>query len=89
MGGGARGDAAAWPGAATSVSGGSVVAAAGALGVREFLIGGLAVLTGFDLRDAVIAATLARAAEILVVFVLGGVFTWRLSHDLSASYEGS
>ena len=61
----------------------------GALGVREFLIGGLAVLTGFDLRDAVIAATLARAAEILVVFVLGGVFTWRLSHDLAASYEGS
>ena len=60
----------------------------GALGVREFLIGGLAVLTGFDLRDAVIAATLARAAEILVVFVLGGVFTWRLSGDLAASYEG-
>ena len=61
----------------------------GALGVREFLIGGLAVLTGFDLRDAVIASTLARAAEILVVFVLGGVFTWRLSDDLAASYEGS
>ena len=42
-----------------------------------------------DLRDAVIASTLARAAEILVVFVLGGVFTWRLSGDLAASYEGS
>ncbi|MEE2674712.1 MAG: lysylphosphatidylglycerol synthase domain-containing protein [Myxococcota bacterium] len=61
----------------------------GALGIREFLIGGVAVLTGFDLRDAVIASTLARAAEILVVFVLGGVFTWRLSGDLAASYEGS
>ena len=24
-----------------------------------------------------------------VVFVLGGVFTWRLSDDLAASYEGS
>ncbi len=60
----------------------------GALGIREFLIGGLAVLTGFDLRDAIVAATLARAAEILVVFVLGGVFTWRLSGDLASSYDG-
>jgi uncharacterized membrane protein YbhN (UPF0104 family) len=59
----------------------------GALGVREFLIGGLAVLTGFDLRDAVVASTLARAAEILVVFALGGVFTFSLSRDLAASYE--
>lgn len=59
----------------------------GALGVREFLIGGLAVLTGFDLRDAVVASTLARAAEILVVFMLGGVFTFSLSSDLAASYE--
>jgi len=54
----------------------------GALGVREFLIGALAVLVGFDLRDAVVAATLARAAEILVVFVLGGVFTWSMSGSL-------
>ncbi len=54
----------------------------GALGVREFLIGGLAVLTGFDLRDAVVASTLARAAEIVVVFGLGGVLTWSLSKDL-------
>lgn len=59
----------------------------GALGIREFLIGGLAVLTGFDLRDAVVASTLARAAEILVVFVLGGIFTWTLSGDLAASYD--
>lgn len=61
----------------------------GALGIREFLIGGLAVLTGFDLRDAVVASTLARLAEILVVFVVGGVFTWRLSGELAASYEGA
>lgn len=61
----------------------------GALGVREFLIGGLAVLTGFDLRDAVVASTLARAAEMLVVFVLGGVFTWRLSGDLAGSDAAS
>lgn len=58
----------------------------GALGVREFLIGALAVLVGFDLRDAVIASTLARAAEILVVFVLGGVFTWSLSGDFAESF---
>ena len=51
----------------------------GALGVREFLVGGLALLTGFDLRDAVIASTIARAAEITVVFGLGGVFSWSLS----------
>lgn len=56
----------------------------GALGVREFLIGGLAVLTGFELRDAVVAATLARAAEIVVVFALGGVFTWSISREIAA-----
>jgi hypothetical protein len=55
----------------------------GALGVREFLIGGLALLTGFDLRDAVVASTLARAAEIVVVFALGGIFTFTLSGDLA------
>lgn len=56
----------------------------GALGVREFLIGGLAALTGFELRDAVVAATLARAAEIVVVFALGGAFTWSFSGELAA-----
>ena len=61
----------------------------GALGLRELVIGGLAVLTGFDLRDAIVASTVARVAEILVVFVLGGIFTWRLSGELAASYEGS
>ena len=59
----------------------------GALGVREFLIGGLAVLTGFDLRDAVVASTLARAAEMLVVFALGGVFSFTLSGDLAERAE--
>jgi uncharacterized membrane protein YbhN (UPF0104 family) len=59
----------------------------GALGLREFFIGGLAVLTGFDLLDAVVAATLVRAAEMAVVFLLGGVFTWSLSSDLAASYD--
>jgi uncharacterized membrane protein YbhN (UPF0104 family) len=59
----------------------------GALGVREFLIGGLAVLTGFDGRDAVVASILARAAEIAVVFILGGIFTFSLSSELAASYD--
>lgn len=57
----------------------------GALGVREFLIGGIALLTGFDLRDAVVASILARAAEILVVFVLGGIFTYSMSRDMVSS----
>jgi uncharacterized membrane protein YbhN (UPF0104 family) len=61
----------------------------GALGVREFLVGGLALLTGFDPRDAVVAATLARAAEISVVFVLGGVFTWSLSGEVAATSYAS
>lgn len=59
----------------------------GALGVREFLVGGLAVLTGFELQDAVIASTLVRVAEMSVVFGLGGVFTYRLSGRVVSSYE--
>lgn len=59
----------------------------GALGVREFLIGGLAALTGFELRDAVVAATLARAAEVVVVFALGGLFTWSLSREVALRLE--
>lgn len=61
----------------------------GALGVRELLIGALAVLVGFDLRDALVASVLARAAEIAVVFVLGGVFTWSLSGDLAQGQNTS
>ena len=61
----------------------------GALGVREFLIGGLAVLTGFDLRDAVVASTLARVAEIVVVFALGGFFTFGLSRELAGLKEAA
>ncbi len=59
----------------------------GALGVREFLVGGLAVLTGFELQDAVIASTLMRLAEMSVIFVLGGVFTYRLSGRVASTYE--
>jgi uncharacterized membrane protein YbhN (UPF0104 family) len=51
----------------------------GAIGIREFLVGGLAVLVGFDLRDAVIAATISRLVEVVVVFSLGGIFTFSLS----------
>jgi uncharacterized membrane protein YbhN (UPF0104 family) len=59
----------------------------GALGVREFLVGGLAVLTGFELQDAVIAATLVRVAEMSVIFALGGAFSYRLSSRVASSYE--
>jgi len=58
----------------------------GALGVREFLVGGLAHLTGFPLRDAVIAATAVRTVEIAVIFALGGIFTHRFSGQVISSY---
>lgn len=51
----------------------------GGLGIREFLIGGLALCTGFEARDAVIASTLARVGEMVAIFGLGAVFTHRLS----------
>ena len=51
----------------------------GAIGIREFLVGGLAHLTGFELRDAVIASTAARSVEVVVVFALGSLFTRRIS----------
>jgi len=59
----------------------------GAIGIREFLIGGLAYLTGFELRDAVIASTATRTVEIAVVFTLGGLFTRRLSAQVLSSYD--
>ncbi|MFQ5417415.1 MAG: lysylphosphatidylglycerol synthase domain-containing protein [Myxococcota bacterium] len=58
----------------------------GAIGIREFMVGGLAYLTGFELRDAVIAAAAARTVEIAVVFTLGGLFTYRLSGEVLSSY---
>jgi uncharacterized membrane protein YbhN (UPF0104 family) len=59
----------------------------GAIGIREFLIGGLAYLTGFELRDAVIASTVTRTVEIVVVFALGGAFTHRLSAQVASTYD--
>jgi hypothetical protein len=59
----------------------------GAIGIREFLVGGLAYLTGFDLRDAVIASTVARSVELAVVFALGGAFTRRISGQVISSYD--
>jgi len=59
----------------------------GALGIREFLVGGLALLTGFSLRDAVIAATAVRTVEIAVIFALGGIFTHHFSGQVISSYE--
>jgi len=59
----------------------------GAIGIREFLIGGLAYMTGFELRDAVIASTATRTVEVAVVFALGGLFTRRLSSQVLSSYD--
>jgi hypothetical protein len=61
----------------------------GALGIREFFVGGLALLTGFEVRDAIIASTLARVVEIAVIMVLGGVFTPTLSGELAATFGDS
>ena len=61
----------------------------GAIGIREFFVGGLAFLTGFEARDAIIASTLARAVEIAVVMVLGGLFTHTLSGELAATFGAS
>jgi uncharacterized membrane protein YbhN (UPF0104 family) len=58
----------------------------GALGVREFLIGGLAVLTGFELQDAVIASVVIRVAEMIAIFTLGGIFTFTLSKRIATTY---
>ena len=58
----------------------------GAIGIREFFVGGLAFLTGFEVRDAIIASSLARAVEIVVIVVLGGVFTHTLSGELAATF---
>jgi len=57
----------------------------GALGLRELLIGALAALTGFALRDAVIAATLVRGIEVGVVLALGVVAGRRLATELAAA----
>jgi len=59
----------------------------GAIGIREFLVGGLAYWTGFELRDAVIAATVTRTVEVVVIFSLGGAFTYRLSKEVVTSYS--
>jgi uncharacterized membrane protein YbhN (UPF0104 family) len=59
----------------------------GGLGLREFGVGALAVLTGHELQDAVIASFAWRLAEISVDLALGGIFSFRLAHRLSASSE--
>jgi len=51
----------------------------GALGVRELLIGALAQLTGFSLGDALIASTIDRVVEVVVICVVGGVASFRLT----------
>lgn len=61
-----------------------VSVAPGALGFRELLIGGLAVATGFELEDAVVAATAARAGEMVAVFALGGAFAYRFGDRVAS-----
>lgn len=60
----------------------------GALGVRELLLGGLAYLMGFTVRDAIIASTFSRLVEFAVVCSLGSFFTYRLSGKIVSSFDG-
>ena len=59
----------------------------GAIGIREFLIGGLAALTGVEVRDAVIAAAALRGVEILIVFGLGSSFAYGFAAKLASGYR--
>ncbi len=59
----------------------------GALGIREFLVGALAWTTGYDLADAVIAATVVRAVELVVVLAVGGFYTYALSRQVVSTYD--
>jgi uncharacterized membrane protein YbhN (UPF0104 family) len=59
----------------------------GALGIREFMIGGLAYLVGFEFKDAVIASTLSRVIEVVVICVLGSLFTYRVSSRMISPDE--
>jgi uncharacterized membrane protein YbhN (UPF0104 family) len=59
----------------------------GALGIREFLIAGLAVATGFELQDAIIASVITRVADMIAIFTLGGVFTYTLSKRIATTYD--
>ena len=59
----------------------------GALGVREFLIGGVAYVLDFDVADAVIASSIDRLIELIILAPLGGLSSWRLTRELAASYS--
>jgi hypothetical protein len=58
----------------------------GALGVRELLVGGLAYLMGFTVRDAVIASTFSRLVEFAVICTLGSLFTFSFSGKIVSTY---
>ena len=44
------------------------------IGVREFMIGAIAYLIGFEFRDALIASTIDRVVDLLVVGFLTPAF---------------
>lgn len=54
----------------------------GSLGIREFLIGAIAAMTGFEFKDAVLAASIERVFHMLITFgsgiFLGGPFLFSL-----------
>ena len=51
----------------------------GGIGIRELVVGGLAYLVGFGVRDAVIASALVRIAEVAALFTLGSLLTYGIS----------
>ncbi len=52
------------------------------------MIAGVASAIGFEMRDAIIASTLVRAVEIVVVMVLGALFTYRVSQQTAQGAAG-
>lgn len=62
--------------------------APGGLGVTEAIVGGVALLLGFDMGVSVIAVGLDRLISIVIVFLLGGISTVALGRQISESQAG-
>lgn len=55
------------------------------LGVRESIVAGVATILGFDVGASIIAVTLDRLIATLVVVLLGTVYSYILSHNLTTA----
>ena len=57
----------------------------GGLGIREVIVGGVASLLGFDTAVSVIAVGIDRLISTLVIIVMGAVYSFILSSNLTAA----